>query len=48
MQQLSGKHGFWAKMMVNVHEQYASDFDTSLVIKNLTIASMTSARCDPC
>jgi hypothetical protein len=48
MQQLSIEHGFWAKIMVNVHEQYASDFVTSLVIKNLTIVSMTSTRQDPC
>jgi hypothetical protein len=48
MQQLSVKHRFYAKMMVDAHEQYASDFDNSLVIKNLTIASMTSARCNPC
>jgi hypothetical protein len=48
MQQLSVKHGFWAKMTVDAHEQYASDFDTSLVIKNLTIASMTFARHNPC
>jgi hypothetical protein len=27
MQQLSVEHGFWAKMMVDVHEQYASDFN---------------------
>jgi hypothetical protein len=48
MQQLSIEYRFWAKMMVNAHEQYASDFDTSLVIKNLTIASMTSTRHDAC
>jgi hypothetical protein len=48
MLQLSIEHKFWAKMMVNAHEQYASDFNTSLIIKNLTIASVTSARCNPC
>jgi hypothetical protein len=34
MQQLPIKNGFWAKMMVNAHEQYASDFDTSSVISD--------------
>jgi hypothetical protein len=48
MQQLFVQHGFWAKMMVDAHEQYASDFDTTSVIKNPTIASVTSARCNPC
>jgi hypothetical protein len=34
-------------MMVKAHEQYASDSNTSLVIKNLTIASVTSVRFNP-
>jgi hypothetical protein len=48
MQHLSFEHGFWAKMMVDTHEQYTSDFDASSVIQNLTTASMTSTRHDPC
>jgi hypothetical protein len=35
-------------MMANAHEQYASGFDTSSVIKNLFTASATYARRDPC
>jgi hypothetical protein len=30
MKMLSFKHGFWAKMMVNGHDQYATDFDTGM------------------
>ena len=47
MQKLSPEHGFWAKMMVDAHEQYASDYDTSQVVKNLS-ASTSSTRRDPC
>jgi hypothetical protein len=47
MQKLSPEHGFWAKMMVDAHEQYASDFDTSQVVKNLS-ATTSSTRRDPC
>ena len=48
MQKISAKHRFWAKMMANVHEQYASDFDNSSVVKNLFNASASFARHDPC
>ncbi len=48
MKNNSAEHGFWAKMMADAHEQYASDFDNSSVIKNLTTANVTSARHDPC
>ena len=47
MQKISAAHGFWAKMMVDAHEQYASDFDNSDVVKNLSAAT-SSARRDPC
>jgi hypothetical protein len=47
MQKLSPEHGFWAKMMVDAHEQYASDYDTSQVVKNLS-ATKSSTRRDPC
>jgi hypothetical protein len=47
MQAISPKHGFWAKMMVDAHEQYATDFDTSKIVKNLSAAT-SSARRDPC
>ena len=33
MQKISEEYGFWAKMMVDAHKQYASDFVTSLVEK---------------
>ena len=29
MQMISVEHGFWAKTMVNAHEQYAEDYDTA-------------------
>ena len=35
-------------MMADAHEQYASDYDTSSVVKNLFTASASSARRDPC
>ena len=47
MKKLSPEHGFWAKMMVDAHDQYASDFDTSNVVKNLS-ATTSSSRRDPC
>ena len=47
MQKLSPEHGFWAEMMVDAHEQYASDFDPSQVVKNLS-ATTSSTRRDPC
>ena len=47
MKKLSPEHGFWARMMVDAHDQYASDFDTSDVIKNLS-ATKSSSRRDPC
>jgi len=47
MQAISAEHGFWAKMMVDAHEQYASDYDTSSVVKNLS-STTSSTRHDPC
>jgi hypothetical protein len=48
MKTLSFKHGFWAKMMVNAHDQYATDFNTGMVVKNLITSNQTSAMRDPC
>jgi hypothetical protein len=47
MHAISPEHGFWAKMMADAHEQYATDFDTSAIVKNLS-AKPSSARRDPC
>jgi hypothetical protein len=47
MKKLSPEHEFWAKMMVDALEQYASDYNTSQVIKNL-FATTSSTRRDPC
>jgi hypothetical protein len=48
MKMLSFKHGFWEKMMINAHDQYATDFDTGMVVKNLITSNQTSATRDPC
>ena len=48
MNKLSPEHGFWAKMMVDAHEQYSSDFDASQVVKNLLATAASSTRRDPC
>ena len=48
MKKLSPEHGFWAKMMVDAHEQYSSDFDASQVVKNLLATTASSTRRDPC
>ncbi len=47
MQAISPKHGFWPKMMVDAHKQYPTDFDTSVIVKNLSVAT-SSPRRDPC
>ncbi len=47
MQTISAEHGFWAKMMIGAHEQYAGDYDTSEVVKLLSTSSVYTRR-NPC
>jgi hypothetical protein len=45
---LSPEHEFWAKMMVNAHDHYATDYKVDSVAKNLSESTRTSAMRDPC
>ncbi len=48
MKSLSPKHDFLAKMMVDAHDHYATDYKADSVAKNLSESTRTSATRDPC
>ncbi len=48
MKSLSPEHEFWAKMMVDAHDHYATDYEAAPVVKNLSNLARTSTMRDPC
>jgi hypothetical protein len=48
MKTLSFENRFWAKMIVDAHNQYTTDFNTGTVVKSLITSNQTSTTLDPC